>query len=138
MTPRSNSIHSSSSLPIPPITLTKQIQATFCNPNRIGHHGMIVGCLTGLHRTPYTQPTGIPSIKISLKPSYYLQILYWPLLKYIHKLPTQPPIEDPMEILGGFPSCLERVDIAPPKPNYSSGRVFLNPNETMAQRALQN
>jgi hypothetical protein len=43
-----------------------------------------------------------------------------------------------MEILDGFPSCLARVDIAPPKLNCNGGRVLLNPNETMAPRALQN
>jgi hypothetical protein len=43
-----------------------------------------------------------------------------------------------MEILGGLPSCLARVDIAPLKLNCSNGRVLLNPNETMAPRALQN
>jgi hypothetical protein len=42
-----------------------------------------------------------------------------------------------MEILDGFPSCLARVDIAPPKLNQW-WKVFLNPNETMAPRALQN
>jgi hypothetical protein len=43
-----------------------------------------------------------------------------------------------MEILGGLPSYLSRVDIAPLKLKCSSGRVFLNPNETMAPRECQN
>jgi hypothetical protein len=51
---------------------------------------------------------------------------------------NKPQIEAPMEILDGFPSCLARVDIAPPKLNCNGGRVLLNPNETMAPRALQN
>jgi hypothetical protein len=43
-----------------------------------------------------------------------------------------------MEILDGYPSCLARVDIAPPKLDCNGVRVLLNPNETMAPRALQN
>jgi hypothetical protein len=35
------------------------------------------------------------------------------------------------------PSFLSTVDIAPPKPSCNGGRVFLNPNKTMAPRALQ-
>jgi len=42
-----------------------------------------------------------------------------------------------MVLLDGIPSCPSRVGIAPPKLDYSSGRVFLNPNETMAQKALK-
>jgi hypothetical protein len=45
-------------------------------------------------------------------------------------------IETLMEILDVFPSGLARVDIAPTKPNCNGGRVLLNPNKTMAPRAL--
>jgi len=48
----------------------------------------------------------------------------------------KPHFETPMEILDGFPSCLDRVDNSPPK-QTNSGRVLINPNKTMAPRELQ-
>ena len=49
---------------------------------------------------------------------------------------TKIPNEAPMVVLGGLHSYLARVDIEPLKLYYNSGMVLLNPNETMALRAL--
>jgi hypothetical protein len=39
-----------------------------------------------------------------------------------------------MVVLDGLPSCPARVGIAPLKLEYNSGRVLLNPNETITPR----
>jgi hypothetical protein len=54
------------------------------------------------------------------------------------QLNTNTKIENPMEILEGSPSYLSRVYMTPLKLNCNGGMVFLNLNENMAPRALQN
>jgi hypothetical protein len=49
------------------------------------------------------------------------------------------PNEAPMEILYGSPSCLDRVYIAPPKPNQTKLEGFFqNPNENLVSKSTPN
>jgi hypothetical protein len=54
-----------------------------------------------------------------LAANFWIDLFQKIFANFLHKHPNEhkPQTEAPMEILGGLPSCLDMVDIAPLKPN---------------------
>jgi hypothetical protein len=100
----------------------------------------------GLTRCPVVNLRGWPLTWFPWNPLDHYRKGNQPLLKrFFNSFRTSIFLQDEknqcetlMKPLMDLPPCLSRVDIAPLKMNWNVGRIFLNPNKTMAPRALQN